>query len=139
MLVTKRAIISYCEFLTTFLSEEKLKEALSETLLIPLLHISEADLVDGEDDEKALPNLATACLEKLSKKIGISDYNILLSAAMKTIQHRRYERKTRRAQLALNNPEVYAKRKLKKHAHEREKRRNNKDENGYYKAKRRRM
>lgn len=139
MIVTKRAIISYCEFLTTFLNEEKLKEALSESLLIPLIHISEFDIGENEDQEKALPTLATVCLDKLSKKIGVSDYNILYSNAMKVIQQRRYERKTRRAQLTLNNPEVAAKRKLKKHFKGREKRKNNKDENGFYKPKRRRM
>lgn len=139
MVVTKKAIISYCEFLTTFLTEEKLKEALSETLLIPLLHISELEIPEDDDEEKALPTLAAACLAKLSKKIGISDYNIILSNAMKVIQQRRYERKTRRAQLTLNNPDVAARRKLKKHFNNREKRKNNKDENGYYKPKRRRM
>ncbi|KAG0676297.1 U3 snoRNP protein [Pichia californica] len=139
MIVTKRAIISYCEFLSTFLSEEKLKEALSERLLIPLLHISELEIAEGENQERALPTLATGCLEKLSKKIGISDYNILLSNAMKIIQQRRFERKTKRAQLSLSNPEIAARRKLKKHFKGREKRKSNKDENGLYKAKRRRM
>lgn len=139
MMVTKSAIISYCEFLTSFLSVDKLKEALSETLLIPLLHISEYEIAENEDQEKALPTLATACLAKLSKKIGISDYNVLLANAMKVIQQRRYERKTRRAQLTLNNPEVAARRKLKKHFKGREKRRSNKDENGYYKPKRRKF
>jgi U3 small nucleolar RNA-associated protein 20 len=139
MIITKRAIISYCEFLTSFLSDEKLKDALSETLLIPLLHISELEIGDGEDEEKALSTVAATCLNKLSKKIGISDYNILLSNAMKIIQQRRYERKTKRAQLTLNNPEIAARRKLQKHFKGREKRKNNKDENGYYKPKRRRM
>ena len=139
MLVTKAAIISYCEFLTSFLSVEKLKEALSETLLIPLLHISELEIAENEDQEKALPSLAAACLAKLSKKVGISDYNILLTNAMKAIQQRRYERKTKRAQLTLNNPELAARRKLKKHFKGREKRKSNKDENGYYKPKRRRF
>lgn len=139
MIVTKRAIISYCEFLSTFLSTETLKEALSEKLLIPLLHISEGEINEKEDQEKALPTLATVCLGKLSKKIGLSDYNVLLSNAMKIIQQRRYERKTRRAQMSLNNPELAAKRKLKKHFKGREKRKSNKDENGFYKPKRRRM
>lgn len=137
LLVTKRAIISYFEFLTTFLNEEKLKNALSDTILIPLLHISEQEIYEGEDEEKALPTLAASCLNKLSKKIGISDYNILLSSAMKTIQYRRQERKTRRAQLSLNNPALAARKKIRKHEKVREKRRDNKDENGFYKAKRR--
>lgn len=139
LLVTKKAIISYCEFLTTFLSVEKMKEVLSETLMIPLLHISETEIEENENEENALPTLATECLSKLSKKIGISDYNILLSNAMKIIQERRFERKTKRAQLALNKPDVAARKKLVKHAKFREKRRDNKDENGYYKPKRRKM
>ncbi|TID28922.1 hypothetical protein CANINC_002190 [Pichia inconspicua] len=139
MMMTKRFVIKFFEFLTVFLDEVKLKAVLSETILVPLLHISEQDFLEDENEENALPTLATACLELLSKKIGISEYNILLSAAMKTIQKRRQERKTKRAQLTLNNPEVAARRKLKKHFNVREKRKNNKDENGYYKAKRRRI
>lgn len=139
MMITKKFVIKYFEFLTTFLDEERLKSVLSESIMVPLLHISEQDFLEDENEENALPTLATACLELLSKKIGISEYNILLSAAMRTIQKRRQERKTRRAQLTLNNPEVAARRKLKKHFNVREKRKNNKDENGYYKAKRRRM
>ena len=139
MVVTKKAIISYCEFLTTFLSEEKLRDVLSETLMVPLLHISEMEISEGENVETALPSLAEACLAKLSKKVGLSEYNILLSNAMKIIQQRRFERKTKRAQLTLNKPEIAARKKLEKHSRGREKRKNNKDENGYYKPKRRKM
>lgn len=138
MLVTKKAIVSYCEFLTTFLSDEKLRDALSEKLMIPLIYLSEQEPL-AEDDSNPLPDVATNCLERISKKIGVSEYNVLLSNAMKEIQARREERRAKRAQMALNNPQLAAHKKIKKHMKGREKRKAMRDENGYYKPKKRRV
>ncbi|GME97190.1 unnamed protein product [Ambrosiozyma monospora] len=134
--ITKKAIIKYVAFLTSFLETSKLTEVVSSQLLIPLINISEQEaVVEDSDEETSLPFLATRCMEKISSKIGISEYNILYSNARKVIVERRHERKTKRAQLTLNNPEVAAKRKLKKHMRGREKRKAEKDENGLYKPK----
>lgn len=137
MLVTKKAIISYCEFLTTFLSDERLRSVLSDKLLVPLLYISEQEVM--EDDSNPLPDQARNCLDTISKKIGISEYNLLLSSAMKEIQQRREDRRAKRSQLAITNPELHARKKIHKHMKDRQKRRVQRDDNGHFKPKKRRM
>lgn len=136
MLVTKKAILNFIAYLIQLLPSESLSDILSSTLLVPIINISEQEvLVEDTDDDKSLPATARKILELVSNKLGISDYNLLFSKAKKYIDETRYERKVKRAQLALTAPDISAKRKLKKHARSREKRKNEKDENGYYRAK----
>lgn len=137
MLVTKKAIISYCEFLTTFLSVERLRNVMSDKLLVPLLFISEQEI--DENDPNPLPERATNCLDTISKKIGVSDYNVLLSSAAKEIQHRREERKAKRSNLAITNPELHARKKIQKHMKDRQKRKAHRDVDGFVKHKKRRQ
>ncbi|VEU19452.1 DEKNAAC100236 [Brettanomyces naardenensis] len=138
MLVTKKAVIQYCAFLTSFLSTERLSETVNDQLLIPLINISEQDVLVEDDEDNSLPQSAIKCMELISAKLGVSEYNIIYAKAMKIIVERRSQRKTRKAQLGLTNPEVAARRKIKKHMRFREKRRMNKDENGLYRAKKKR-
>lgn len=137
MLVTKKAIISYCEFLTTFLSDDRLRMVLSEKLLVPLLFISEQEVI--EEDSNPLPDQARNCLDTISKKIGISEYNVLLSSAMKEIQQRREDRRAKKSQLAITNPGLHARKKINKHMKDRQKRKVQRDDNGNFKPKKRRM
>ncbi|ODV82769.1 hypothetical protein CANARDRAFT_10220 [[Candida] arabinofermentans NRRL YB-2248] len=137
MLVTKKAIIQYCAFLTSFLGSEKLAEIVSAQILIPLINISEQEvLIEDDQEDNSLPSVATRCMDLISNKLGVSEYNLIYSNAKKIIYERRQERKTRKAQLSLQHPAAAAQRKLKKHARFREKRKADKDENGLYKAKR---
>ncbi len=138
MLVAKKAITQYYTFTTRFLDSKRLGEILSEQVLIPLVNISEEEAAYEDDEENSLPLLATQCLEAIRTKLGTSSYNILYASAKQKIETTRAERKTKRAQLELKNPEVAAKRRLKKHMRFRKKRRMNKDENGLYKPKKRR-
>ena len=134
----KKAITQYYTFTTRFLDSKRLGEILSEQVLIPLVNISEEEAAYEDDEENSLPLLATQCLEAIRTKLGTSSYNILYASAKQKIETTRAERKTKRAQLELKNPEVAAKRRLKKHMRFRKKRRMNKDENGLYKPKKRR-
>lgn len=135
MVVTKKAIISYCEFLTTFLSGERLRSVMSDKLLVPLLHISEQEVM--ENDSNPLPDQARNCLDTISKKLGISEYNILLSSAAKEIQQRREERKAKRSNLAITNPALHARKKITKHQKDRVRRKAQHEEGHFRKKKRR--
>jgi len=137
-LVAKKALIRYYTFISKFVDSKRLGEILSEQVLIPLVNISEEEVAYEDDEDNSLPLLATQCLENIRTKLGTSSYNIVYSSAKQIIETRRADRKTKRAQLELMNPKVAAKRRLKKHMRFRKKRRMNKDENGLYKAKRKR-
>ncbi|KAH3660132.1 hypothetical protein OGAPHI_007337 [Ogataea philodendri] len=136
LITTKKAMISYCVFLTGFLDAETLQHAIMPCL-DPLIILSEQEPAIEDTGENTVPVMASKCLELVSDKIGVSEYNLAYAATKKAIMERRHERKTKRAQLSLNNPAAAAKRKLKKHSREREKRKHLKDENGLYRAKRR--
>ncbi|QPG76911.1 hypothetical protein FOA43_004305 [Brettanomyces nanus] len=138
MLVAKKAIIQYCGFLTSVLTEEKLAKMASEQILVPLINLSGRSVLYEDDANNSLPELAHKCMSLISEKLGVSNYNFLYAESKRIIMERRSERKTKKAQLALNNPEASARRKLKKHMKFRKKRKNNKDENGLYRPKKKR-
>ncbi|KAG7842237.1 hypothetical protein KL942_000975 [Ogataea angusta] len=138
LLVTKKAMVQYCVFLVSFLDRETVGHVIRQPL-DPLVVISEQEPAVEDTDENTLPAMALKCLELVAQKVGVSEYNLLYSATKKAISERRQERKTKRAQLSLNNPAAAAKRKLKKHERTREKRKHQKDENGLYRPKRKKM
>lgn len=138
MVVTKKAMIQYCRYLTSILDSEVLSKLLNDHIFIPLINISEEDPVEGDEGDQSVPSLATQCLEEIKAKIGVTNYTTFYTDAHKKILARRAERKTKRAQLGFTNPQAAARRKFRKHMNIRRKRHNNKDENGFYKPKRRR-
>lgn len=90
------------------------------------------------DEEQELLNLGNECLKILENKMGATAYNEAYTQVKIQVNQRREQRKADKAQLALNAPEAAAKRKMKKHERFREKRKHsNRDENGFYRAKRR--
>ena len=86
-----------------------------------------------------MTNLSLEALELVQEKIGTTEYTKLYSNVKVNVNIKRQERKAKRAQMAVSAPEIAAKRKLKKHERVREKRKHEKDINGYYKPKKKRM
>lgn len=114
-------------------------------LLAMIIQIVEASQLDTENmglammlavDEES--ELGAECLRLLEQKIGLSAYLALMARAKSVVMQRRVERRAQRAQLRVTNPEAAAKRKEKKHKRVREKRKELKDELGYYHGKKKR-
>lgn len=108
----------------------------SETIILALVSLIDLLSTNGSDD--SLRYLSQECLEVIENRLGVSDYTAVYARVQNIISQRRQDRKVKRAQTAIIAPDAYAKRKLRKHERFREKRKHEKDENGYYKPKRRR-
>lgn len=121
-----------CQILT----EQRLAQV-AEQILLGLYHFVDP-LVDSYhlDD---LVNTAKECLKILEGRLGVTEYANVYSSVKRIIDDRRQERRSKRAQLAVNAPELHARRKMRKHERFREKRKNEKDENGFYKDKRKKI
>lgn len=133
---SKTSAIQLTAMIIQILSEERLMEV-AERLFSGLFNFIDPDNNDNFSDETV--NLAKECLKILEDRVGLTKYTAIYSSVQLQVNERRYERRSKRAQLAISAPEISARRKIRKHERFREKRRNAKDENGFYKAKKRRL
>lgn len=117
-----------CQLLT----EQRLKEV-AEQILLGLYHFVDP-LVDSYHPDD-LVNTAKECLKILEGRLGVTEYTNVFSSVKRIVDDRRQERRSKRAQLAVTAPELAARRKMRKHERFREKRKHEKDENGFYKDK----
>lgn len=78
-------------------------------------------------------------MQLIEQKLGVTEYTKVYSQVKSAVNARRQERKTKRSQMAVHAPDVAARRKLKKHERSREKRKHEKDDNGYYRSKKNRF
>ncbi|KAK7901998.1 hypothetical protein WMY93_018767 [Mugilogobius chulae] len=62
-----------------------------------------------------LKNLAQELIELLKKQVGLEPFSLAFSSVQKEFSQRRAARKRHRAQQAVSNPDIAAKKKLKKH------------------------
>ncbi|KAM6895649.1 small subunit processome component 20 homolog [Xenentodon cancila] len=67
------------------------------------------------DQDPTLKNLAQELIELLKKQVGLERFSLAFSAVQKEFSQRRAARKRHRAMQAVANPEIAAKKKLKKH------------------------
>lgn len=134
--ISKVSAIQFSAMLVQIMDENKIAEA-AEKILLGLYNFTELDPSRSDEDAK-LVELTTECMQIIENKMGVSDYTAIYSKVKLLVNSRRQERKTKRAQMALNAPGVAAKKKMKKHERFREKRKHVKDENGYYRAKKKR-
>ena len=108
----------------------------SEKIIMSLfMFLEKENSIDEQEEE--LQDLAKECLQFLESKLTVSQFTTAYAAVKQKVYVRRQERKAKRAVLAVKAPDVAANRKFKKHARSREKRKHQKDENGFYKKKRR--
>ncbi|EGV61945.1 hypothetical protein CANTEDRAFT_131403 [Yamadazyma tenuis ATCC 10573] len=134
-LSSKKSTIKLCAMLIQIFDDEFVV-SVSEELVLSLYNY--VDTNSNGNVEPDLVEIAGECLQMLENKMGSSTYSQVYADVQRTIYLRRQERRTRRAQLAVTNPDISARRKLKKHEKSREKRKHEKDENGYYHSKRKR-
>ncbi|KAK6201164.1 armadillo-type protein [Scheffersomyces amazonensis] len=135
--VAKKCGIKFLAMFAQIISEERLLKT-SEEILLSLYNFTEINSSEGSDEEE-ISNLTLECMNLIEEKLGVSAYTKIYSQVKSKVNIRRQERKTKRAQLAVSAPDVAAKRKLRKHERTREKRKHEKDENGYYRSKKKRF
>ncbi|XP_038143159.1 small subunit processome component 20 homolog [Cyprinodon tularosa] len=93
------------------LGKERLGPYLS-TIITPLYR--ELDSTYAEQDP-TLKNLAQELIELLKKRVGLERFSLAFSAVQREFSQRRAARKRHRAMQAVANPDIAAKKKLKKH------------------------
>ncbi|CDO94855.1 unnamed protein product [Kluyveromyces dobzhanskii CBS 2104] len=131
---SKKAAIQLAALVMQILSNDRLsKEA--EKFIMPLYMYIETNVYSLDENQEELHNLAQECIKILESKISVSDFTSAYANVKQQVIKRRQERRAKRAVLAVRAPDVAANRKLKKHARSREKRKHEKDENGFYQRK----
>ncbi|KAJ8971910.1 hypothetical protein NQ314_000481 [Rhamnusium bicolor] len=98
--------------------------ALDVDTILPVLHHLLAPLVREmiTTDEKNAPlrQLSKEVANLLKKKVGMDKYTSTLSKLQQTLSVKRAERKRTRTQLAVTDPEMFAKKKIKRHEKKKE-------------------
>lgn len=135
--VSKKAGIQFFALLGQLLSEDTLNELAEKIVLALYVHL-ENDRRNISDEEIELGNLAQECLQILESKLTVAKFTKTYANVKQIVIRRRQERKHKRSILALNAPEKAAEKKIRKHVRSREKRKHEKDENGYYQRKNKR-
>ena len=135
--VSKKSSVQFTAMLVQILSLEKLPAA-SEQILLALYNLTELN-PNNSEEESELVNLSMECMQMIEKKLGTSEYTNIYTKVKQAVNLRRRERKTKRAQMAVTAPDIAARRKMKKHERSRDKRKHEKDDNGYYRSKKSRF
>ncbi|XP_067437955.1 small subunit processome component 20 homolog [Thunnus thynnus] len=93
------------------LGKERLGPYLT-TIIAPLYRELDSTYAD---QDPTLKNLAQELIELLKKHVGLERFSLAYSSVQKEFSVRRAERKRHRAMQAVANPDIAAKKKLKKH------------------------
>ncbi|XP_051247965.1 small subunit processome component 20 homolog isoform X2 [Dicentrarchus labrax] len=93
------------------LGKERLGPYLT-TIIIPLYRELDSTYAD---QDPTLKNLAQELIELLKRQVGLEKFSLAFSAVQKEFSQRRAARKRHRAMQAVANPDIAAKKKLKKH------------------------
>ncbi|XP_045928602.1 small subunit processome component 20 homolog, partial [Micropterus dolomieu] len=93
------------------LGKERLGPYLT-TIITPLYRELDSTYAD---QDPTLKNLAQELIELLKKHVGLEKFSLAFSAVQKEFSQRRAARKRHRAMQAVANPDIAAKKKLKKH------------------------
>lgn len=132
--VSKKSCVQLAALMVQIISVEDLPPA-AERLMLGMYNFSDLD-PNNSEGESVLYNLTAECNLMIESKLGVSDYARIYTQVKQIVNKRRQDRRTKRAQLNITAPDVAAKRKMRKHERFREKRKHEKDENGYYRSKR---
>lgn len=134
--LTKKTCIKILALLTQQFPEDMLEERFLNFMLA-LLSVQQSSYHDDSDEEE-IRALVLLCLEQIKERVGTNSYVRTFNSISQDNEEKRRMRKARRAQLVTSAPEIAANRKIKKHERAR-KNRNQRDENGLYKPKRKRI
>lgn len=136
--VSKKSAIKLAAMLIQVALQER-APYVAEKVLLAMYNITEANDAQNSKEEEELVNLTLECKQMLEKKLGVTEYTSVYSRVADIVEQRRHERKVKRSQMAITAPEIVAKRKLRKHERTKEKRKHERDENGFYRSKRKRF
>uniref|UniRef100_A0A670XP62 UTP20 small subunit processome component n=1 Tax=Pseudonaja textilis TaxID=8673 RepID=A0A670XP62_PSETE len=107
----RTCIFKFLGAIAVDLGKEKVKPYLP-TIIAPLYR--ELSSTYAEQDP-TLKNLSQEIIELLKKLVGLEDFSLSFAFVQKQASQRRAKRKKQRALQAVANPEIAAKRKLKRH------------------------
>lgn len=133
---SKLSSVKCAAMLVQVLSGER-AHAAAEKLLLALYNFTEIE-PNGSQESELLDN-TRECMMLIEAKLGVSEYTKVYQNVKRIVDERRRDRRTKRVQMAITAPDVAAKRKLKKHERGREKRKQDKDANGFYRSKKQRF
>ncbi|KAI5950063.1 UTP20 [Candida theae] len=133
----KKMSIKFLILFIQLTKEDRMIEV-SEKIIDSLYNFTDEEYCQSLSDDE-LTNMSLQALNMVQEKIGTTEYTRLFAKVRQQVDARRKTRKARRSQMAVTAPDIAAKRKFKKHERVREKRKHEKDENGYYKPKKKRV
>lgn len=107
--IIRTEVFKFIAGVATALDVEKLYPVLHH-LLAPLVR----EMITIDESNAPLRQLAKEVSNIIKKKIGMENYTNTLSKLQETISFKRAERKRARTQLAVTDPEMYAKKKIRK-------------------------
>ncbi|AQZ17653.1 UTP20 (YBL004W) [Zygosaccharomyces parabailii] len=133
--MSKKSCIRLLGLLIQVLDENQLVNE-SENIILPLFKYLEQGTGERHNEEQDMLSMAAQeCLQILESKISVSDFTKAYANVKQVVLSRRQERKAKRAVLAVTAPDIAAHKKLRKHTRSRQKRKHEKDENGFYQRK----
>lgn len=132
--INRKAAMTLVARITSLLSGERLHQFTQQ--VITSLTGAQDSLLEGD---LMFEEYSKYFFQTAEEKLGTGPYSKMVSVARAEVSVRRAKRRADKAQLMIDNPQKASERKSKKHARSREKRKDNKDANGYYKAKKRRV
>ncbi|SMN20287.1 similar to Saccharomyces cerevisiae YBL004W UTP20 Component of the small-subunit (SSU) processome, which is involved in the biogenesis of the 18S rRNA [Maudiozyma saulgeensis] len=135
--MSKKAAIQFFALVVQILSAEQVTQEAEKIILALYTHL-ESDRGRLSEEQEELSNLSQECLQMVESKISVSAFTEAYTNVKQVVIRRREERRAKRSIMTINEPELAAQKKLRKHARSREKRKHEKDDNGFYQRKNKR-
>ena len=135
--MSKKAGIQFFALLIQMLSAEQVEQESEKIIMALFMHL-ESDRGRLTEQQEELSALSQECLQMVESKLSVSAFTEAYTRVKQQVIARRHERRAKRSLMAMNDPELAAQKKLKKHARSREKRKHEKDDSGFYQRKNKR-
>ncbi|KAH3901068.1 Utp20p SCDLUD_002542 [Saccharomycodes ludwigii] len=133
--VAKKSMIQLLALMIQILDAAVVTKYSEKIIMALFMYLERPAVIDEKDEE--LQTLSKECLQFLEGKITVAAFSASYANVKQEVIERRQQRRGKKAVLAVTAPDIAANKKLRKHQRSREKRKHVKDENGYYRKKRR--
>lgn len=135
--MSKKAGIQFFALVVQMLSEMQVTQEAEKIILALYMHL-ESDRGRLSEEQEELSNLSQECLQMVESKMAVSAFTEAYTNVRQVVIRRREERRAKRSIMTINEPELAAQKKMRKHTRSREKRKHEKDDNGFYQRKNKR-
>lgn len=137
---SKKGAIQFLASVIQLLDSVDRIHELEDEIILALYNFLEPPGENDSEHLRELKTLAAESVELLKAKIGTTDYLKAYTRVRQLVAERRFQRKKKRTIQAVANPELHARKKIKRNERKRESRKtkNGKDENGLYHTKKKR-